>query len=123
MSTQKLVKQSAKLLLLCALAGTGLSHAQDRTQDRDRLQEQDQDRIYGSQLMTQQEREQYRLQMRNLKTVQEREAYRLEHHKLMQERARQRGIVLPDEPPAVPGRMGGPGPGAGMGPGGGKGNN
>lgn len=70
------------------------------------------------------QREQHRLHMRNLKTAQEREAYRLEHHRLMQERARQRGIVLPDEPPAAPGRMVGPGPGPGMGAEGGpRGNN
>lgn len=74
--------------------------------------------IYGSQLMTQQERIEYRNQMRALKTQQEREAFRLEHHKKMQERARERGVTLPDEPPAQGAGMGpGPGAGRGMGPG------
>lgn len=78
--------------------------------------------IYGSQLMTQQERIEYRNQMRALKTQQEREAFRLEHHKKMQERARERGVTLPDEPPAQGAGMGpGPGAGRGMGPGMGRG--
>ena len=72
---------------------------QDLDQDRDRLRDRDQ--IYGSQLMTQQERAEYRANMRNKKTQQEREAYRFEHHKQMQERARERGLELPDTPPAV----------------------
>lgn len=88
---------------------------QDQTRDRTRLQDQ----IYGSQLMTAQEREQYRAQMLNLKSEKEREAYRLEHHKRMQQRAKERGVTLPDEPPMRPGSVGpgGAGPG-GMGSGG-----
>ena len=68
-----------------------------------------QQQIYGSQLMTQQERERLRL----------------EHHQQMQERARQRGVTLPDQPPAGKGYGarpgGGMGPGYGPGPGGGGG--
>jgi len=117
----------ACLLLLAA----GVIQAADQAQDRTRLQEQEQKQeqmqeqaqertrlrepIYGSQLMSEQEREQHRAQIRNLKTEQEREAYRLEHHKRMQARAKERGITLPDEPPAKPGRMGA---GSGMGAGG-----
>jgi hypothetical protein len=73
--------------------------------------------IYGSQLMTRQERMEYRNQMRSMKTQEERNAFRLEHHKKMQERAKERGLTLPDTPPAGGGGMG-PG-GGGMGPGGG----
>lgn len=76
--------------------------------------------IYGSQLMTQQERNEYRARMRSLRTAQERERFRLEHHERMRERARERGITLPDEPPVRGGRGMGPG-GQGMGPGGGAG--
>lgn len=54
--------------------------------------------VYGSQLMTEQERIEHRATVRNMKTQQEREAFRLKHHALMQERARQRGVTLPDEP-------------------------
>ena len=71
--------------------------------------------IYGSQLMTPQERMEYRSKMRSLKTRQEREAFRLEHHKEMQERARARGMQLPDMPPPGGGMGRGMGPGGGMG--------
>jgi hypothetical protein len=75
--------------------------------------------IYGSQLMTRQERIEYRNQMRSMKTQEERNAFRLEHHNRMQERAKERGLSLPDAPPARGGGMG-PG-GGGMGPGPGMG--
>jgi hypothetical protein len=85
----------------------------------------DQDeQIYGSQLMTQQERTEYRAKMRAAKTVREREQIRNEYNEQLKERAKERGVTLPDEPP---GRGGGMGPGGGgmgrggggMGPGGG----
>jgi len=97
--------------------------AADQTQTKETTKAQTQDQVYGSQLMTRQERLEYRNKMRNLKTVEEREQFRLEHHKQMQERAKERGVTLPDEPPARPAHMGpgggtmGPG-GATMGPGG-----
>jgi hypothetical protein len=73
-----------------------------------------QDRAYGYELMTEQERIEHRTHMRALKTEKEREQYRLEHHKKMQERAKERGVTLPDEPmPRGGGR--GAGPGGGMG--------
>ena len=67
--------------------------------------------------MTEQERLEHRNQMRSFKTQQEREAYQLEHHKRMQERAKEKGVTLPDEPMMKPGGMG---QGGGMGPGGGR---
>ena len=93
---------------------------QDRTRDQDRLQTQDKDQIqdrqiYGSQLMTQQERNEYRTRMRAAKTAEEREQVRKEHHEQMKARAKEKGVTLPDEPPARGGM--GPGPGGGMGPG------
>lgn len=71
------------------------------------------DQIYGSQLMTQQERNEYQAKMRTAKTPEEREQIRKEHHNQMQARAKERGVTLPDEPPA---RGDGMGPGGGMGP-------
>ncbi|HEX7112328.1 MAG TPA: hypothetical protein VF216_07780 [Mizugakiibacter sp.] len=79
--------------------------------------------IYGCMLMTPQERTDFRARMRAATTPQQREAIRLEHHKQMQERAKQRGVTLPDMPAAGRCPMGagmGPGmmgPGNGMGPG------
>ena len=97
---------STALLLLCA--GTNVTIAADTAP------------IYGSQLMTRQERIEHRNQMRTLKTEEERNAYRLEHHNKMQERAKERGVTLPDSPPAAGGGMG-PGAGGGRGPGAGAG--
>jgi hypothetical protein len=77
--------------------------------------------VYGWQLMTKQERVQYREKMRSLKTRKEREAFRREHHAQMQERARERGVKLPDQPRPRGNGMGqGQGQGGGMGPGGGR---
>jgi hypothetical protein len=85
---------------------------------------QAQERIFGSQLMTEQERLQYRERMLKAKTAEERERIRAEHHQAMTARAKERGVTLPDEPPpragmGPPGGMGmggGTGPPAGAGP-------
>ena len=55
--------------------------------------------IYGSELMTQQERLEYRERLRNADGVEERDRIRSEHHERMLERARERGVTLPAEPP------------------------
>lgn len=103
---------TAALMLAFAIA-TGLTIGNARGQDQP---------IYGSQLMTEQERSEYRAQMRAATTEQEREQIRLEHHREMQERAREMGVELPDEPPAMGmgGQRMGPGQGSGMGAGRGR---
>ena len=75
--------------------------------------------IYGSQMMTQQEQMEHRSKMNAAKTAQEREQVRLEHHEQMQLRAKERGVSLPETPPAQGGGMmrQGMGPGGGMGAG------
>ena len=97
------------------------SMAADQQRSQEQVQEQEQ--IFGSQLMTREERAAHYAKMRSLNTEQERQAYRLEHHKKMQERAKELGITLPDEPMTPGGGMGmgggGMGSGGGMGPGGG----
>lgn len=77
------------------------------------------ERVFGSELMTEAERAEHRARMRSFATEEEREAYRREHHAKMQERAKQRGVELPEEPlerrrgagmgPAGPGRGSGAG--------------
>ncbi len=101
------------LLMAALVLPAGAAMAAD--QDQDRLQTRDQ--IYGSQLMTPQERSAYRDRLRSAKTMQERQRIRNEHHQRMQERARERGMTLPAEPPARPGGMGPGSQGGGMGPG------
>lgn len=99
--------------LLTALIGAGVQ-AQDQT--RETLRDQD---MYGYQMMTPAERDEYRARMRAARTNEEMERLRAEHHERMVQRARERGIALPDAPP--PGRGPGmvPRPGPGVGPGGG----
>lgn len=106
------------------LASAHTSFAQDRTQDPANTRAEtvrDRD-IYGYQLMTPEERTEYRGRMRAAQSAEERQRIRAEHHAQMQERAKERGIALPDMPSGPAGRGGGMGPGGGMmGPGGGMG--
>jgi len=118
----------AALLAAMLPAFGAVAYAADQDQDRDRLRDQDRlrtrdpDQVYGSQLMTQEERNAYRNRMRAAKTEQEREQIRNEHHEQMKIRAKEKGVTLPDEPPARGRGMGpGKGMGPGMGPGGGAG--
>ena len=70
--------------------------------------------IYGSELMTQQERLEYRERLRDSQSVEERDRIRSEHHEQMLERARERGVSLPDAPPRGGAGMGSDGmPGMG----------
>ncbi|TCD48002.1 hypothetical protein [Chlorobium sp. N1] len=71
--------------------------------------------IYGRQMMTPEEQDDYRMRMKACTTDEARQKLRTEHHKEMQLRAKERGITLPDMPPAGGGM--GPGMGQGMGPG------
>jgi len=102
---------------------------------QDQAQTQTQVQIYGSQLMTAAERTEYQSKMRTLKTDKERDAFRLDHHEKMKVRAAEKGVTLPNSPPAVgagpkANSVMGAGPGSGVGagqgspasaPGGGKG--
>ena len=92
-------------LAACLLSAPAL-HAQDKPKSEP---------IYGYSMMTSQERDEYRARMREAKSAEERERIRAEHHERMKERAKERGITLPDKPPAGGGVGMGPG---GMGPGG-----
>jgi 1,2-phenylacetyl-CoA epoxidase catalytic subunit len=78
----------------------------------------------GRQLMTQEEWREHQQKMKSMSRS-EKEKYRAEWHEKMRERAREKGITLPETP--RPGRGAGPGngrgpggPGSGRGPGGGR---
>ena len=81
--------------------------------------------IYGHKLMSAKERDAYRIRMRAAATLEQREQLRAEHHEQMLARAKERGVKLPEAPPAGRGpgmhRGGGMRPGAGMGQRGGMG--
>ena len=77
-------------------------------------QANDQEHIYGSQMMTEQEQNEYRARMQETKTNQEREQIRMEHHERMRERAKAQGLNMPDSlPPRGSGMGGGMGGGKG----------
>ncbi|WP_373018482.1 hypothetical protein [Thiomicrorhabdus sp.] len=61
--------------------------------------------VYGSQLMTPQERQEYQMKMREAESAEERAQIREEHHEEMKIRAEEKGVELPDEPPAERGHM------------------
>lgn len=106
--------------LLLALTVPGL--AAEQAPLRQELQAQEQEQVFGSQLMTPEERMQHRERIRAAESETEREKIRQEHHEQMRIRAEQQGVVLPEEPPARgPGRGMGPRPAGGMGSGGGMG--
>jgi hypothetical protein len=118
------LRYSLKFLVvavLATIAGPVLAADQDQTRTQDKFLTQDQinkmpdQDIYGSQLMTQQERDAHRNKMRAAKTYEEQQRIRNEHHKQMQVRAKERGVTLPDAPPANRGPGMGPGPGGGGG--------
>jgi len=109
-------------------AGQEMDGSQARMQNQEKMRHQEQGQVYGSQMMTEQEQQEYRDRMRAAKTSEEQKQIRNEHHERMQERAREHGIALPEEPPAGSGQMrpgtsmesgGYMGPGKGMGAGGG----
>lgn len=113
--------------ILSLVAGVAPATDQERVREnvrgKVRTEAKEQERVYGSQLMTRKERVEYRARMRAAKTEQEREQLRKEHHERMKEKAMERGVTLPDEPPVPGGGMGPAGlgaPGKGMGPGGGR---
>jgi hypothetical protein len=96
----------AKGLVLAALAGAAIlssypapAAGQARVKNKIQTQTKDQERIYGSELMSEKERNEYRQQMRNAKTERYREKIRTEHHESMLARAKEHGVTIPDEPP------------------------
>ena len=56
--------------------------------------------IFGSQLMTEQERTVHRARMWAAQSDEARNAIRAEHHEQMRARAQERGVTLPEAPPA-----------------------
>jgi hypothetical protein len=119
-----MMKPTNSTLLLSGVAGAVLFGAVTISALPAAAQSQAQERIYGSQMMTEQERNSYRDRMRSAESTQQRERIRAEHHEQMRQRAKERGVTLPDDPPAQ-GMGKGLGPGQGMGtgrgPGGGMG--
>lgn len=103
-----------RILMITAISGAlaftgGSALADDKEGTQQQPKAQKLEEVYGSQLMTRKERSEHRAKMRAAKTSEEREQIRKEHHERMKERARERGVTLPDDPPARGGGMGPPG--------------
>ncbi|MCL4686245.1 hypothetical protein KJ059_16020 [Myxococcota bacterium] len=97
-----------------ATAGPGTGEAVRAAQQEPVPQQtREQEPIYGRQLMTDAEVARQRERMRAAGSEEERARIRAEHHVEMRRRAAERGVDLPETPPA------GRGPGSGMGPRGG----
>ena len=115
---KKLVKLFSGMSILALTVGLAFAAddkpAQSEAKPGDAVKTESQPGLVrGRQLMTDEERAEHRKKMRAAKTAEEREQIRKEFHEQMKARAKERGITLPDEPPAMGGGMG---PG-GMGPG------
>lgn len=114
--------------LACSMLAAGLWAGQALADDTPKdgstaakkVEKSKQERVYGNQMMTREERLEQREKMREAKTREERKQLRKEHHDKMKERAKERGVTLPDQPPAQRGGMG-PGMGGMGGMGGGTG--
>jgi hypothetical protein len=83
-------------MLLAAAGVAGQQHVQQREQVQQRTQAREGKReiIPGSELMTSREREDYRRRYAAAKTDAARETVRAEHVKVVEERARLRGLQL-----------------------------
>jgi hypothetical protein len=97
------------LMVLISVSHPDIAIATDQERSRQNLQLQQNERIYGSQLMTDQERLEHRSKMRSAKSFEEQEQIRRAHHEKMKLRAGERGLTLPDEVPARGWRMAPPG--------------
>ena len=81
-------------------AGVAVAAEPVAVQPQERNQIQNQTRqTTGRQLMSDEERDEQRSKMRNATTQQEREKIRSEHHEKMEQRAKEQGASIPDNPP------------------------
>jgi hypothetical protein len=102
------MRRTAKIVAIAAMGvlmalGSALAQGQGQSPARQQIRDRD---IYGYQMMTSQERNEYRNRMRTATTAEERERIRAEHHAQMLARAKERGVKLPEEPPAGMGPRG-----------------
>jgi len=84
---------SALTGVLALLSGLAIAAEQEQ------IPQQQQEQVYGRELMTEQERNAQRSKMRAAKTAEEREKIRTEQHERMKDRAKKSGKTLSDKPP------------------------
>ena len=120
---EMMMNKKMTLSVVALFLSTGLATAADQAPVQNQVQAQ---QTVGRKLMTDEERSEQRTKMQSAASREEKEKIRAEHHEKMKERAKKKGVTLPDNPPAGGmggGRMGGMGQGGmgggGMGQGGG----
>ena len=87
---------------LIIYSGFALAADQERAQENMQTQQQ----VTGRELMTEQERAEHHARMQAATTEAERQQIRSKQHELMKQRAKERGLSIPDEPPAKSQRTG-----------------
>ena len=86
------------VLSVALIMHSGLSLAADQQGIQENTQPQQ--TVLGKDLMTEQERAVHHANMQAAETQQERNQLRMEQHERMKQRAKERGLSIPDEPPA-----------------------
>jgi hypothetical protein len=94
------------IMIMFALVGIGTLSSDLALAAGQEQVNQQQEQVYGRELMTEQEREAQQSKMRAAKTNEEREKIRTEQHERMKERAKESGKTLSDKPPVNGGGMG-----------------
>ncbi len=101
-----------KKIILTALAGTLMISSGITLAAETATQAQ---QTTGRQLMTPEERNEQRTKMREATSAEERKEIRKAHHEKMKAKAKEKGVTIPDSPPAgMGGGQGGMGGGMGM---------
>lgn len=88
-------------LVCAAVASSGATAEENPATGQGQMRQQGQ--VRGRDLMSPDELAQHREKMRSMKTEEERRAYQAEQHRKMQERAKEKGLTLPDQPGQGPG--------------------
>ncbi len=89
-------------IVLMVYSGYALAADQERAQENMQTQQQ----VTGRELMTEQERAEHHARMQAATTQEERQQIRMKQHELMKQRAKERGLSIPDNPPAKTQRTG-----------------
>lgn len=91
------VQHQAQMQQRAKERGTTLKGLLTRTQiqDQERVRQNERQQIYGYSLMTQSELDKYRERLRLAVTEQDREQIRAAHRSSMQQRAKEKGVILP----------------------------
>jgi len=95
MSTSRFV---SAVTLACSVVTGTVAIAAEENPTAGQVSAPQQPQVRGRDLMAPAERAEHRKRMRSMKTEEERRAYQQQHHEKMQQRAKEQGLTLPDQP-------------------------